>query len=90
VGGHHDRVDLHGATGSVGGDARDGVDAVVRVAEHLYAAGFAVTAVIPRFLPYSFRGSFPASPGLTRTYLHCPVLWQILGKQFLVLGVRPG
>jgi hypothetical protein len=29
----------------------------VSVAEHLYAAGFEVTTVIPRFLPYSFRGS---------------------------------
>ena len=61
----------------------------VAVAEHLHAVGFAVTAVIPRFLPYSFRGSLLASPELTRTYLRCPVLWPVLGKQFLVLGVKP-
>jgi len=28
----------------------------VTVAEHMYAAGFEVAAVIPRFLPYSFCG----------------------------------
>jgi len=62
----------------------------VAVAEHLYAAGFDVTEVIARFLPYSFRGRLPASPRLTRTYLRCPVLWQVLGKQFLILGAKPG
>ena len=44
----------------------------VAVAEHLYAAGFHVTEVITRFLPYSFRGRLPVSPRLTRTYLRCP------------------
>jgi hypothetical protein len=61
----------------------------VAVAEHLYAAGFEVTAVIPRFLPYSFRGLLPPSPRLTRIYLRVPALWRMLGEQFLVLGVRP-
>ena len=61
----------------------------VAVAEHLYAAGFEVTAVIPRFLPYSFGGLLPPSPLLTRIYLRVPALWRVLGKQFLVLGVRP-
>jgi hypothetical protein len=44
----------------------------VAVAEHLYAAGFDVTEVITRFLPYSSRGRLPASPRLTRTYLRGP------------------
>jgi hypothetical protein len=61
----------------------------VAVAEHLYAAGFEVTAVIPRFLPFSFRSPLPPSPALTRLYLRVPVLWRVLGEQFLVLGVRP-
>jgi hypothetical protein len=38
----------------------------IAVAEHLHAAGFSLSMVIPRFLPYSFRGRFPASPALTR------------------------
>jgi len=61
----------------------------VSVAEHLHAAGFEVTAVVPRFLPYSFRGLLPPSRRLTKTYLQVPALWRLLGKQFLVLGVKP-
>jgi SAM-dependent methyltransferase len=61
----------------------------VAVAEHLYAAGFEVTSVSPQFLPYSFRGVLPPSPRLTRTYLRLPVLWRLLGKQFLVIGRKP-
>lgn len=52
--------------------------------------GFDVTEVIARFLPYSFRGRLPASPRLTRTYLRCPMLWRVLGEQFLILGGKPG
>jgi SAM-dependent methyltransferase len=58
----------------------------VAVTEHLYAAGFDITAVTPRFLPYSFRGLLPPSRLLTRTYLRAPALWRLLGKQFLVLA----
>ena len=61
----------------------------VGVAEHVYAAGFDVTTVTPRFLPYSFRGLLPPSPPLTRLYLRLPPLWRLLGKQFLVLGRKP-
>jgi SAM-dependent methyltransferase len=62
----------------------------VAVAEHLYAAGFEITTVSPRFLPFSFRGLLPPSPLLTRLYLHTPLAWRVLGKQFLVLGRKPG
>jgi len=61
----------------------------VAIEEHLYAAGFEVTSVVPRFLPYSFRGILPPSPALTRTYLRVPAFWRVLGKQFLVLGTKP-
>ncbi len=61
----------------------------VAVTEHLYAAGFEITSVSPRFLPYSFRGLLPPSPLLTRAYLRAPVLWRVLGKQFLVLASKP-
>jgi SAM-dependent methyltransferase len=58
----------------------------VSLAEHLYAAGFSVTALTPRFLPYSFRGLLPPSPQLTSTYLRTPALWRVLGKQFLAIA----
>ncbi|MGD9696611.1 MAG: class I SAM-dependent methyltransferase [Thermoleophilia bacterium] len=58
------------------------------IAEHLYAAGFEPDVVVPRFLPYSFRGRLPATPGMTRLYLRARPAWRILGKQFLVIGKR--
>lgn len=61
----------------------------VAVAEHLHTAGFEVERVTPRFLPYSFRGRFPASPALTRLYLRLPPVWRLLGRQFLVVARRP-
>jgi hypothetical protein len=48
-----------------------------------------VTQAHPRFLPYSFRGVIPPSRRLTRLYLRTPVLWRLLGKQFLVLARKP-
>lgn len=58
----------------------------VAVEEHLYAAGFEVESVVPRFLPYSFRGRLPTGSRLVRAYLRCPPAWRLLGKQFLVIG----
>jgi len=58
----------------------------VAIAEHLYAAGFEPERVIPRYLPYSFRGILPPSRALTRLYLKTPPAWRLLGKQFLVIG----
>lgn len=60
----------------------------VSMAEHLYAAGFDIAEVIPRFLPYSFRGLLPPSPALTSAYLRTPALWRVLGKQFLLVARR--
>jgi len=56
------------------------------VQEHLFAAGYHVREVVPRFLPFSFRSRLPASPALTRLYLRMPALWRIQGKQFLILA----
>jgi SAM-dependent methyltransferase len=61
----------------------------VAVAEHLFAAGFEVIVVHPKFLPYSFRGALPPSSWLTRAYLGNRLLWKVLGKQFLVIGRKP-
>ena len=59
------------------------------VEEHLYAAGFEIERVIPRFLPYSFRGKLPNPPWAVRAYLRTPMAWRVLGKQFLLIGVKP-
>ncbi len=59
------------------------------VGEHLYAAGFEVERIVPRFLPYSFAGRLPAAPALVRAYLQRPLAWRVFGKQFLVIARRP-
>lgn len=61
----------------------------VAVEEHLYAAGYELERVVPRFIPYSFRGILPPSPALTRWYLRMPLAWRVLGKQFLLVGRNP-
>jgi hypothetical protein len=58
----------------------------VSMAEHLYAAGFEISTVVPQFLPYSFRGLLPPSPRLTRAYLRRPMLWRLPGKQFFLIA----
>lgn len=58
----------------------------VSVAEHLHAAGFEVSTIIPRFLPFSFRGVLPPSAALTRAYLQLRPAWRLLGKQLLVFA----
>jgi hypothetical protein len=58
------------------------------VEEHLYAAGFTIISVHPKFLPYTFSGRLPSHPALVRAYLRLPVAWRILGKQFLVIAER--
>ena len=59
------------------------------VVEHLYAAGFEIDRVVPRFIPYSFRGRFPRAPWIVRTYLELPLAWRVFGKQFIVTAVKP-
>ena len=58
----------------------------VSVQEHLFAAGFQIQSVLPRYLPYSFRGRLPPSKSLTRRYLRNPWAFRLLGKQFLVIA----
>jgi SAM-dependent methyltransferase len=60
----------------------------VSIAEHLYGAGFEPQTVISRYLPYSFRSVVAPSRVLTRLYLRMPPAWRLLGKQFLVIGVK--
>ena len=59
------------------------------VEEHLYAAGFEIDRVIPRYLPYSFRSRIPQAPWMVRAYLRFPPAWGLMGKQFLAIAVAP-
>ena len=61
----------------------------VAVDEHLHTAGFTVARVVPRFLPYSFRSKLPAWQWTTSLYLRAPLVWRLLGKQFLLVANKP-
>lgn len=54
--------------------------------EILTLTGFAVERVEPRFLPYSMSQGFTPPVGFISLYIHIPLLWRILGKQFLIVG----
>lgn len=58
--------------------------------EGLVQAGYEVDSIIPRFLPYTTRSAVPQHPALIALYLKMPLAWRILGKQFLVVGRKPG
>jgi SAM-dependent methyltransferase len=60
------------------------------VAEHVYGVGFEIERVIPRLLPLSFRsnGFLPVNKLTVGGYLSLPLAWKIMGKQFLVVGVK--
>ena len=57
--------------------------------EGLVQAGFDVTTVVPKFLPYTTRSILPQHPLLVRLYLRIPLVWRFLGKQFLVVARKP-
>lgn len=57
--------------------------------EGLVQAGFEIERIIPRFLPYSTRSPLPKAAFLVRAYLAMPVMWRILGKQFLCIARNP-
>jgi SAM-dependent methyltransferase len=56
--------------------------------EALELEGFTPEVVIPRFLPFTMRGSMPSHPFLVRLYLVLPPAWRFLGRQFLVVAAR--
>ena len=59
------------------------------LAEGMKVAGLKVERVIDRFLPYTMSHG-PRYPLIfLRLYLRLPLFWKVLGKQFLVVGVKP-
>ena len=57
--------------------------------EGLVQAGYEVTAIIPRFLPYTTRSALPQHSFLIKLYLRLPIAWKFLGKQFLLIAQKP-
>ena len=61
-----------------------------RVEEHVYAAGFEVESVAPRFLPLLLPRPAAAVGGADQDLCAHAGAWRLLGKQFLVIGRKPG
>lgn len=60
------------------------------LSEALALTGFKVELCIDRFLPYTTQGALPTHPWLVWLYLRMPLAWKVLGKQFLIIGRKPG
>jgi len=57
--------------------------------EGLSINGFKVVRNIARFLPYTTRSALPQHPFLVSAYLKMPIVWPILGSQFLLVAEKP-
>lgn len=55
-------------------------------AEAFVAAGFEVTELVGRFLPFTTRSRLPRHPLLVRLYLRMRPAWWLMGRQFLIVG----
>ena len=53
------------------------------------ASGFHVERMIPRLLPYTTKSRLPQHPLLVRAYLRFPPAWRVMGKQTLMVAMRP-
>jgi SAM-dependent methyltransferase len=58
------------------------------MAEGLRIAGFRIEENIPRFLPFTMHNNIPTHEILVRAYLALPVVWKLLGKQFLITAIK--
>jgi SAM-dependent methyltransferase len=57
--------------------------------EVLLTQGFVIEKCIDRFLPYTTKSRLPQTPWLVAAYLKLPIIWPILGKQFMVVARKP-
>ncbi len=58
------------------------------LAESLKSHGFKIEFCLAKFLPYTMAHGRQYPLWCLRLYLRLPVLWQVWGKQFLVIGLR--
>ncbi|EDK72387.1 Methyltransferase type 11 [candidate division TM7 genomosp. GTL1] len=54
--------------------------------EALQLKGFVIEKCVPKFLPYTIRGSLPTHPLFVWLYLKMPLAWKVLGKQFFIVA----
>jgi len=56
--------------------------------EALENRGFRILLACARFLPYTMAGKKPIPAILIRAYLKIPILWRLLGHQFLIIAEK--
>jgi ubiquinone/menaquinone biosynthesis C-methylase UbiE len=59
------------------------------VTEALQLCGYVPETIIPRFLPYTMNNGTPTHEIFIRAYLQMPIVWRLLGKQFLIVARKP-
>ncbi len=57
--------------------------------EALQMRGFNIKVCIDRFLPFTTQGALPTHPLFVKIYLHFPMVWKLLGKQFFIVAEKP-
>ncbi|WP_415355936.1 class I SAM-dependent methyltransferase [Halioglobus sp. Uisw_031] len=57
--------------------------------EAFIKAGFEVTKVVDRFIPFSTDSKLPQHPLLVKMYLRAPLLWRFFGGQFVIVARKP-
>jgi hypothetical protein len=57
--------------------------------EAFIKAGFEVTKVVDRFIPFSTDSKLPQHPLLVKMYLRLPLLWRFFGGQFVIVARKP-
>jgi ubiquinone/menaquinone biosynthesis C-methylase UbiE len=50
--------------------------------------GFEIEKVVPRFVPFTTKSKFPTHPLLVRLYLALPIIWRLVGGQFVLVARR--
>lgn len=56
------------------------------LSEVLIMTGYRVERAVAKFLPYTMSRGFQPPIWALRLYLRLPILWKLLGRQFLVIG----
>jgi SAM-dependent methyltransferase len=60
----------------------------ISLVEAMRVHGLRIERVIPRFLPYTMVNRRPVPERLVRLYLKLPLMWRIMGAQFLVIAQK--
>lgn len=58
-------------------------------AEGFAKNGFQIELLIPKFVPFSTKSRLPKTGVFVSVYLKIPFLWNIFGKQFVIIGKKP-